>query len=239
MDSIGLSVSGTFRQAASDFGHPPGRHFGRNGFQAAVVAVAAGLVAEDRAGTARHVGLQNVPGRNPVAQKTQPGMRRAPYRHHGRRDERRQVHHQRIHRHHAVQVGDKVHLPGETDLAVQGRDVGIRAFHLLGERLFGASASVDENPPVTLREHPHEFAALLLGIGLAPVCGEGCEAHPHAVFLPEGIGAVPAHGGRRVVQHESQLPENVAVAQHRVAQRLFHSEQRKKHLHLDRQQSMT
>ena len=142
------------------------------------------------------------------------------YRHHGRRDERRQVHHQRIHRHHAVQVGDEVHLPGETDLAVQGRDVGIRAFHLLGERLFGASASVDENPPVTLREHPHEFAALLLGIGLAPVCGEGCEAHPHAVFLPEGIGAVPAHGGRRVVQHESQLPENVAVAQHRVAQRL-------------------
>ena len=46
-------------------------------------------------------------GRN-HSRRTQPGMGSTPYRHYGRRHKRGHVHDERIHRHHAVQVGNQV-----------------------------------------------------------------------------------------------------------------------------------
>lgn len=90
------------------FGHPLRNHGGRHGIQAAVIPVTARLVPEDRTGTAFHIGLQDAARVATIAEEPQPGMGSTPYRHYGRRHKRGHVHDERIHRHHAVQVGNQV-----------------------------------------------------------------------------------------------------------------------------------
>ena len=85
----------------------------------AVIAVFTGFLSIYGARPAGEIGLQDAFLSEPVTQKAEPGMGRSPYRHGGRSHERSQMHHQRIHRHHAIQVGNEVHLVPQLYLAVQ------------------------------------------------------------------------------------------------------------------------
>ena len=89
----------------------------------AVIAIFTGFLSIYGARSASEIGLQDTFLSEPVTQKAEPGMGRSPHRHGGRSHERSQMHHQRIHRHHAIQVGNEVHLIPQLYLAIQCRDV--------------------------------------------------------------------------------------------------------------------
>ena len=92
--------------------------------------------------------------------------------------------------------------------------MGIHAFHLLGESRLDAPAAMYENPVVTSGQQPHDLARRSFGIGLALLGRKGGESDPDALFGTERIGP---HGGRRrpgIGEFESELPEDVAIAQY-------------------------
>ena len=115
----------------------------------AVIAIFTGFLSIYGARSASEIGLQDTFLSEPVTQKAEPGMGRSPHRHGGRSHERSQMHHQRIHRHHAIQVGNEVHLIPQLYLAIQCRDVRIERLHAAGEFGFLSAAAVDENPVET------------------------------------------------------------------------------------------
>ena len=149
-------------------------------------------------------------------------MGRSPYRHGGRSHERSQMHHQRIHRHHAIQVGNEVHLIPQLYLAIQCRDVRIERLHAAGEFGFLSAAAVDENPVETPAQQTDGFGAQLFGISLARLGGERRETDPYTLFFSHGIGSGAFLGRPGIGKVESQATEDVTIADNGVFQR-FHT----------------
>ena len=149
-------------------------------------------------------------------------MGRSPHRHGGRSHERSQMHHQRIHRHHAIQVGNEVHLVPQLYLAVQCRHVRIECFHPAGEFGFLTAAAVDENPVETPAQQTDGFGAQLFGISLARLGGERRETDPYTLFFSHGIGSGAFLGRPGIGKVESQATEDVAITDDGVFQR-FHT----------------
>lgn len=110
-----------------------------------------------------------------------------PDRHHGRRHKRRQVHDERIHRHHAVLMSDERHFAVEPDAPVYSRGIRIKRLHLLRESLLAAAATVDEHPVVPLAQQADRLAAQLFGIGLPRLGRKRRETDPHTPLLPIGF----------------------------------------------------
>lgn len=162
----------------------------------AVIAIFTGFLSIYGARSASEIGLQDTFLSEPVTQKAEPGMGRSPHRHGGRSHERSQMHHQRIHRHHAIQVGNEVHLIPQLYLAIQCRDVRIERLHAAGEFGFLSAAAVDENPVETPAQQTDGFGAQLFGISLARLGGERRETDPYTLFFSHGIGSGAFLAGR-------------------------------------------
>lgn len=162
----------------------------------AVIAIFTGFLSIYGARSASEIGLQDTFLSEPVTQKAEPGMGRSPHRHGGRSHERSQMHHQRIHRHHAIQVGNEVHLIPQLYLAIQCRDVRIERLHAAGEFGFLSAAAVDENPVETPAQQTDGFGAQLFGISLARLGGERRETDPYTLFSPMGLGRGRFSAGR-------------------------------------------